>query len=137
MMPADSCVACGNSDKKDLLLPYHHFPSNPNKQALWFCVVQLSEGQLNVHFLKSVLHTLSVYRSASHFGMHGKVVVLSSTRKIRITVMSELHTTFKHIYLPLTYVLEQNTWLPEQAAGCDATFNQTKRIVCFLYGKVH
>ena len=125
-MPADPCVACANSDQKDLLLPYHHFPNNPNEQALWFCVVQLSEDQLDVHFLKSVHHTLSVYRSASHFGMHGKVVVLSSTCKVRITVMSELHTTFKQIYLLLPYILEQNTWLPEEAAGCDTTFNQTK-----------
>ena len=41
-MPGDACIVCGNS-RKEPLLSYHRFPSNPEKRAMWICELQLSE----------------------------------------------------------------------------------------------
>ena len=49
-MPGNACVVCGNSRKKEPLLSYHRFPSNPEKRALWLRVFQLSEHQLKKHY---------------------------------------------------------------------------------------
>ena len=48
-MPGDACIVCGNSRKKEPLLSYHRFPSNPEKRAMWIRELQLSEDQLMVY----------------------------------------------------------------------------------------
>jgi len=48
-MPGDACIVCGNSRKKEPLLSYHRFPSDPEKQAMWIREFQLSEDQLKVY----------------------------------------------------------------------------------------
>ena len=93
----------------------------------------------HTHLLESVLHACSVYHSALHSRMHGKVCSLYSTSKIRITCMSELHVSFKnrYTYSPLTYLIKEDTWLPEEPTGRDIMFNQNKWILCLLCGKGH
>ena len=88
------------------LLP--SFPSKTWEVGLTALLVSAIREPVNAQFVEYVLQVLSVYRTASHFKMQGKVCSLCYTCKISITSTSELHACFKHIKKYASYFFSRN-----------------------------